>query len=361
MTILDRYLGSRLISVLIKTIVSLILLFILIDLLTQRRADISKYDVPWSAILQYYLASIPMIITKYQIAALSMLVAALLVLGNAAQNNEVTAALAGGISLWRLVRTPVTIAAILAAGVFAMQETVGTAAAAKFDNIRARYFSKSADSTRSGVTWPRLAGDWTCHIMKFNRVALTGENILMHSTRPDAMEQIQAHRIYWDENLRRWILEDGGWYKFPPEEVQIEVRRIKQCAAPIQEPPEQLFALDQSPEEKTMGQLLRDIHRAEALNIPVGRHYTDLHAKFSQPALAFIMIWLAIPFALRLRRGGLAIGFGVSTGIGLVYLMVSRAAMGLGHYERLNPFIAAWLVNIIFLVFGMMMFRKTAK
>jgi len=360
MTTLDRYFGARLVATLLKTIAALLFVFILIDLLTQRRADISKYDIPWSIVLQYYAAMVPTILCQYQIAALSLLLSALLVLGTAAQNNEVTAALAGGISLARLVRMPVMLAALLALGIFAVQETAGVTAARKMDELKSHYFSKNSQSKRPGVTWPRLQGEWTCHIMKFNRTALTGENVLMHSTRKDAQEQIQARRIYWEPATKQWMLEDGGWYRFPPEEVQIEVERIKQCPAPIKETPEELFALEETPEQKTVARLRADIARAEALNMPVGRHYTDLYAKFSQPLLSFVMIWLAIPFAIRLRRGGLAIGFGVSAAIAVLYLMVSRSTMGLGHYERISPFAAAWLANIVFLLIGLGLFRKSS-
>lgn len=360
MTTLDRYFGARLVMTLFKTIAALLFVFILIDLLTQRRADISKYDIPWNVVLQYYASMMPTILCEYQVGALSLLLAALLVLGAAAQNNEVTAALAGGISLWRLVRMPVLLAALLAVAIFVMQETVGVSAAHRIDDLRSHYFSKNIQAKRPGVTWPRLAGEWTCHIMKFNRTALTGENVLMHSTRKDAQEQIQARRIYWEPATRQWMLEDGGWYRFPPEEVQIEVERIKQCPAPIRETPEELFALEQTPEQKTVARLRADITRAEALNMPVGRHYTDLYAKFSQPFLSFVMIWLAIPFAIRLRRGGLAIGFGISAAIAVLYLMVSRSAMGLGHYERISPFAAAWMANIVFFIVGLVLFRKSS-
>jgi len=130
MTILDRYFGAQSLSALAKTVVSLVMLFILIDLLTRLRSDIAQNDVPFLVVVTYYLSSIPMILCRYQIAALAMLVSSLLVLGSAAQNNEIVAALAGGIGLFKIVRMPVLVAAGLAVAVFGMEETVGPIAAA---------------------------------------------------------------------------------------------------------------------------------------------------------------------------------------------------------------------------------------
>ena len=361
MTLLDRYLGGRLLAMLFKITGALVLIFILIDLLTQRRAVILRNDVPWNVVLEYYLTYTPQILVKYQIAGLAMLVSGLLVLGEAAQNNEVTAALAGGISLSRLARTPVLIAVGLAVALFFFQDTIGVVATRQANQLEARYFSKKGQSKRTGVSWPHLAGDWTCHTLKFNRLALTGENVLMHSTRPDAVEQILARRIFWDPDVRKWFIEDGRWLVLDPQkDWQGPVNRVTLQPAPIVETPEELFALDEPPETKSASALAADIRHAEHQGMPVTSHWTDLHAKFAQPAMCAVMIWLAIPFALRLRKGGLAMGFGVSIAIGLIYLILCRVSMGLGHIDRLTPFVAAWLANVVFLVLGLVLFRRTA-
>lgn len=360
MTLLDRYFAARIITALFKTVVSLVLIFVLIDMLTHRRGDILKYDVPWHVVALYYASFIPQILCKFQMAALSMLIAALLVFGHAAQENEVTAALAGGISLRRLVRIPVLIAALLAAAVFAIEETAGAKANRTVEDIENRYFSKSTQNKRLPVSWANLAGKWTCHVMKFNRAALTGENVLMHSIRDDAIEQIQARRIFWDPEQNRWILEDGLWSIFDPnQEWQREGFRITQWPAPMVETPDELFALEESADAKNTAQLAADIRRAEHHGLPTGAPRTKYHAKFAQPVLCFIMIWLAIPFAIRLRRGGLAIGFGVSIAIALAYLILFRVTMGLGSVGRLSPLIAAWLANAVFFTLGLILFYRT--
>ena len=360
MTILDRYIGARTLSALIKTMVSLVLMFILIDLLTHRREIIARHEVPWQAVVRYYAVLVPRILFSYQVAAMSMLVSALLALGAAAQKSEVTAVLAGGISLRRFVRIPVCIALLLAVGLFVMQETVGVAANEEIERIDANYFSRSGRNKRAGVSWAQLSDGWSCHIMKFNRVALTGENVFMHATRGDVIEQIQAKRIFWDETTGRWLLEDGRWFRFDTGgDWEEEVHRITQEPAPLTEGPVELFALDRTPDAKPVSALAADIRRAEERGMPVAAHWADLHAKFAQPALCFVMIWLAIPFALRLRRGGFAIGFGVSVGIALAYLMLFRVGMGLGHIGHLSGWLAAWLANAIFLAIGVVLFVKT--
>lgn len=359
-TLLDGHYGARLVAALLKVVLGLTALFIFIDLLTHRRTEIAEHGVPFSVVLRYYVLFIPYILYSFQVGALATLVAALLVLGNAAQNNEVTAALAGGISLRRFARMPVFVAALVSLAVFALQESAGVRANRKVQAIEQRYFSRNMEQMREGISWPRLEGGWTCHILKFNRIALTGEHVFMHNLAAGGIEQIQARRIYWDEDRRTWMIEDGRAFRFDPAQGILEESRvIRQEPAPLAESPAQLFALDQPAETKSIGQLAADIRHAARRGIPVQRPRVDWHAKFAQPALPFVMIWLAIPFALRIRRGGVAIGFGVSIAIALSYLMLFRVSMMLGHMGQLPPIVAAWLANAVFLATGLVLFHRT--
>lgn len=357
-TIIDRYLGWRLAFTLVRTLVALVAIFILIDLLTQRRNQIMNLDVSWTVVVLYYLAYTPWVV--FQVAPLSMLVATLMVMGNTAQANEVTAALAGGISLRRFSRMPLLFGLGFALLLFAAEETVGAYAARQANHIERNNFSRNPDSEREGVTWTRLSNGWTCHVLKFNRVALTGEGVLMHAIREGAIEHIEARRIYWDERREQWLLEDGHWLVLDPGGGAItSQRRITQLAAPFDERPKLLFAMDNPPETQTAFGLASVVRHASRIGVPSQRLRVDFHTKFSQPAIAFVMVWLAIPFALRVRRGGIAIGFGASVAIAIVYLTVFGIGVTLGDAGRISPVLAAWLANLLFFATGVTLFLKT--
>jgi len=358
-TILDRYLLGREAAALARTLVTLVGLYVLIDLLTQRREGIMNHDVPWNVVVEYYVVMAPQVI--YRVAPLAVLVSGLLVLGDAAQANEITAALACGVSLRRLVRMPVLVGLGMSLAVFGLEETVGAPATRRAETIERGYFSRNPEaSDRSGISWANLGGEWTCHIMKFNRIALTGENVLIHAVRPDRAEQIVARRIFWDPAERRWLLEDGTRYVFSPgAEVRESAVRITRAPAPFTEPPEDLFSAAEPPETKSAAHLARDIRRAREYNMPDTSLRVDYHAKFSQPALSLIMAGLAIPFALRIRRGGVAISFGAAIGVAITYLILSAVGIWMGDVGRLSPLAAAWFANVLFAAVAALLFART--
>jgi lipopolysaccharide export system permease protein len=360
MTLLDRYYAKNIVGAILRILLSLTLLVIVVDLLLTKQDNIIKYKIPAWAVAEYYLCFIPQVIFEYHAAALSVLVAGLMVLGKSAQDNEVTAVLAGGVSLRRIARAPVAVALIAAVGAFVFQDTLGVAASRTFNAVEKKYFSKIGSPARQGTSWTNLGGLWTCHVLKFNPRAMTGQDVYLHAIRPGRVDEIRANRIYWDEREHRWYLEDGRWAAFDPgKEWEVVSQRITRTPAPFTESPEELFALDESSRSKTVLELAADLRRAEHLGMPALRQRVEYHLKFAQPALCFVMIFLAVPFALRLRRGGFMLGAGASLAIGLAYLTVFYVSVGLGYMGTLPPVAAAWLANIVFLAGGLELFRRT--
>ncbi len=342
--------------------VALLLLFVVIDVLTHRRSDIIQHDVPTSTVGLYYFFLLPRMLLDYHLGALATLVATLFVLGSAAQHNEFTALFSCGVPLRRIGRAPLAIAAVVSILLLLMGETVGPAAARAALAIEAEYFgshTRGSFAERPGVSWANLSGGWTCHIAKFNRVALTGEDVLMLARRESEHEMIRARRIYWDPEYGKWFLEDGIWTVFYPERgMAVNVRPVTQAPAPLEETPEELFAPFEDTATRSAAGLRGVMENASEKGMPLTRLKVDYYTKFSHPVLPFVMVWLAVPFASRGKRGGLSVGFGVSIALGISYLILFSACQNLGYTGHLSPFMSAWLANFIFLIGGTILLAR---
>jgi lipopolysaccharide export system permease protein len=371
MNTMDRYFVGKIVATLLRTLLAFALLYVLIDFLTSRQSRIDRYEIPWSIVLQYYASHVPAFIFRFQAVSLALLVATLFVLGKAAQSSEITALLAGGVSIGRIARAPIAVALVLFLGVFAFENTFGVDCAEMAREIDQKHFRRAQLDLGRGPSWTRLGEkNWSCHILRFNRVALTGTDVFMHAFNDDGMEEIRADRIYWDPDTNQWILEDGRWSTIwrgqdgggEPGIAQRlsrkDGRRLTQMPAPFDETPDMLFALEQPADTKTIVDLYADLQDADKLGVPSTSARVAFHTKFSRPALCFVIVWLAIPFALRVRRGGIFLSFGLSLAMGLAYVTLYAMAIGLGNLELLPPIIAAWLANVVFLAVGITLFRR---
>ena len=358
--LLDRHFARRLAGTFFRTLLVLVALFVFVDLMTRRRNQILELNVPLRAVAEYYLCYIPTILNEFQIASLAMLISVLLVYGSAAQHHEITAMLAGGVGLRRIARVPLAAGLLLTLLLFGLTETLGVDAARRSIELEERYFMRVDQGDRRSVSWANLEGDWTVHIMKFNRKALTGENVLMLAFRDDAEEQIRARRIYWDEDAKRWMVEDGirSVFHLTGERPEEHIR-IRQAIAPITEGPDALFATDRPSAAQTISQLSATAAIAWGRGMAIDAIKVDWHGKFAKPALCFVMVLIAIPFAMRLRTGGIGVGLGISIALGLAYLMVFAIAQALGYIGRIEPIAAAWSANVLFALAGATLFSRT--
>ena len=129
MKLIDRYIVSRLAMWLVMILLSVASLYVLIDLTTRTRADLIEHGVPATGVVRYYLNYLPVIFL--QMAPVAYLIASLFVLGNFARNNEYTALLAGGVSLYRFAIAPIALSAVVALCALCLGEFVLPGAATR--------------------------------------------------------------------------------------------------------------------------------------------------------------------------------------------------------------------------------------
>ena len=102
--------------------VTFMLLYGLIDMISDKRHEIVELEFPVRVLIQYYANFLPTILL--QVIPVAVLLSLLFVLGGFARSNEYTALLSGGVSFYRVIRAPVSVAALVAVCVFLVNEFV---------------------------------------------------------------------------------------------------------------------------------------------------------------------------------------------------------------------------------------------
>jgi lipopolysaccharide export system permease protein len=87
----------------------------------------------------------------------------------------------------------------------------------------------------------------------------------------------------------------------------------------------------------------------------------ETYRRFALPFACFIFAIVAMPLGIQNRRSGKAAGFTLSIAAIVVYYIFQSIGMTLGEKELLQPGLAVWLPNIIFLAGGIFLFRQTAR
>lgn len=360
MKTIDKYYLSWWLKTFLRVLIALAFLYIIVDFFATRQESVQKYNVPFLVIAQYYLFSLPKIFFQYHFLSAGVMLTTFLVWGRSTQEGEISALLSGGVPLVRVMTSVFLIGICIAIGSFFVEDTLGVWCAHQFRNMEKMYFSYHLGDTRSGVSWTNLSGGWTCHILRFNREAMTGRDVVIHRIQEDRIDEIRARYIWWDETQKKWLIEDGRQFMlFPKKEMEQEVVRITQIPAPFTESPETLFALDLPQELKTWKQFREEIKRARFFGIPTYKYEVDEYTRIARPASIFIMLLLALPLSVLWKRGGFVLSFGVTAISAICYMLCFILFTGLGYLQTLPPIVGAWGANILFLTVSLFIWKRT--
>ena len=117
----------------------------------------------------------------------------------------------------------------------------------------------------------------------------------------------------------------------------------------LEEKPENFQHLEKAPEEMTLVELGRYVSKIEREGYDATRYLVDFHAKISFFFTSVIMALLAIGVALyQGKSGGIALGVAVSVAMAFIYLILFQLLLSVGQAGNLQPFLAAWIPNILF-------------
>src|SRR5690606_9726269 len=111
-------------------------------------------------------------------------------------------------------------------------------------------------------------------------------------------------------------------------------------------------------EEMTYAELERFIGTIERSGGDPGEYRVDLAQKVSLPLAIFVIVLFGAPLATSPKRGGTAFGIGASLIVTLIYMMMFRVGKAVGGSGAVDPIVAAWAPNAIFLVAALILFWR---
>ena len=363
--ILDTYVVREFLNtffVVLAGFVLLLLVFTFFDLM----GDILRNHIPLITVGDYLVNLTPSMI--YQIAPLAVLIAALVTFGVLNRNSEIIAMKATGISLYRLVIPIVSIAAILAVGLFLFDQYDLPQANRRQDALR------NIIKGRPPQTFLHPEQQWIFgqpHTGEPSRIFYYQffdpdrdefANLSIFEIDPSTFQlerRIFAARVYWDQDSGSWRFQKGWVRDFDVSSVPTSFREFQQTTFPeIHEDPGYFKKEDLQSQEMSFGQLENYIRDLRQSGFDTMRLSVQLWQKLAYPLVTIVMAVLAIPFALSMGRRGSLSAIAVAIAVALAYWVVNGLFSAMGNVDYLPALMAAWSSDVLFgLVGGYLLLR----
>ncbi|MEZ5331312.1 MAG: LPS export ABC transporter permease LptF [Thermoanaerobaculia bacterium] len=354
--LLDRYVVTLFLKVFLFVQLSLLTVSIVADL-TQRLDDMLQNQVGAEVVFDYYkYVSLQMF---YDVAPIAVLLTTLITFGLLSRSNEVVAAKALGVSLYRLA-LPAALAALLVAGVAALlQARVLPASNQKVgklkDVIRGRVGARTY--RRADRQWLFGQGRYIYNYLRYDHDTKSLDRLQVFEFAPDDFSI--RRRLFASEARfagNAWVFESGWARSFEGRQLLDFKRFDEPVIDAYPETPDYFESELKLPEGMNYGELEQYIDEVESSGQRVPELRVELYKKVAFPVVCFVMALVALPFSFQLGRRGALYGVGIGVVLGMAFFALFAFFSTLGEAGALPAWIAVWTPNVTFALCSLYLF-----
>lgn len=356
MKILDRYIFMQFARAFLFTSTAFVCLFILINMVENLDEFMDK-KLGLVEIVRYYLLSAPS--TVLVTSPVSALLSSILVAGRLSFSSELPAIRSAGVSMRQLL-TP-----FLAGGILiCMINTVNSwwIAPAAFTG-KADFEHAYLNKKTSGLHESR-----NVHILEpGNRIVSIGTIDNTNSTvNTVSIEEFSgshlssrtdAASMRYNTISGEWIMRNVSTRFFSGDDQQFRFMNLSPVKLALS--PQSLAELNLQPEGMNIISHYRYLaDKQEAGFSGLERAIVKFHTKISAPFASLIIILIGVPLSAKKKRGGLASEIAITLFIGFLFIGLQKTIAITGYQGLINPMLAAWLPNILFLGIGYVIYKN---
>lgn len=349
MKLLDRLVLRQFFTGFFALVLGLPLLFVVADVTENLDRYVGRGISGYQVVLSYLYMVPQFVHWGMPIAAL---IATVFTVSGMTRHNEIAAAKAGGVSFYRLVTPLLAAGVVLSAAGLALGELVPVT-----NRLRAEVLGERTGREvlmKTNFVY-QSAGGLSLSIRRLDAPngEITGV-LIQQEDRDGRRLHGMAARGVWD-GARGWVLEDG-WVRLLGEEGDETTFAFEGMHIPsLRDTPGELLADPKDTDEMRYAEMGRAVEAVRRAGGDPRELLVNREQRVALPVAVLVIILFGAPLATTSKRGGAAFGVGLSLGVTMIYLMLFRVGEAVGTSGSVDPLIAAWAPNAIFLAAGLLM------
>ena len=359
MKVINRYILKDFISYSITCLAVLVFIYVVINLFDNLGKYLAK-NVSLMDIMIYYLYLTPSYIVL--LIPIAVIMGVFLVFGVMTKNRELIALKTSGLNINHLFSLIFKIGIIIAICTFVFQETIGVWAQTRMYEHRLAKIEKRPRRPPSLQRNFFYYGEnnWVYFIKKFDGTTNIMNDIVLWEITKDnrVKKRIDAKRGKYE---KFWIFEQATAREFDT----LGGENIKEYAvlnmSELKEKPQDIIKRVKPLEEMNFLEICKFVRKRSRAGDYVAKENVELNYRFSYPIITLIVLLIALPLSVVLKRGGIAIGLGISIVIAFTYWGMIQSCRAYGVADLMDPLVAAWLPNFVFGAIGLILMLRVRR
>lgn len=358
--ILDRYLIWEMVAPFILAVAGFVIigvvdiLFTLIDLFVNS-------GVPFLVVIRLLIYKIPAVMVLF--FPMAVLFAVMLTLVRVAKDNEITIFRSGGISTLRLIVPLLFVAAIVTIVSYYTNEKLVPWTNHVSNNLIRQAVLKQPPPDIAQNIFFREQGDRYFYIKEVDSKKKEMRNIIIYEISRNFPRVILSQKAIWKNKI--WTLHDGMVHHYDREGEITYSAKFKTMDINVDREIRSFYEGQKTSMEMSSQELKEKIKTLKKGGVKTTALVVDYFMKTSTSGANLIFGIIGIAFCLTFVQSGkdwwgvviaviisvLAVGF---------YFFVTASFRAIGRGGEIDPFLAAWMPNIIFGVVGGFVIIKQA-
>lgn len=314
-------------------------------------------------VFDYYLNFIPYFVNLF--APLFTFISVILFTSKLAENTEIIAVLASGISYRRLM-----VPYMIAAGLIASMTFFLNGYIIPPSNTERIEFTEKLTTRKRAVDvynlQMKVAPNVVLTIRSFNKRENMGNfaSLDEFDEKHNLISRLTARSISYDttstENNYRWHLRHYVIRKF--DNLHESMTRGSNLDTLINVEPSEFFIYPGMEEQMTNSQLKRFISRSQSRGMGEVKAFEIEYAKrFASACSAFILTIIGVSLSSRKVRGGMGLNLMLGLLLSFGYIMFFTISSTFAISGAMPPIVAAWLPNVVYIFIAAYVYSKAQK
>lgn len=358
--ILYRYLTKNFIQVFLFSIISLSIIFIIVNLM-ENLDDFIDNQADQEIIIKYYIYFLPEVIKL--VTPISVLVGILFPVGKLSNLNEVTAMKSSGFSLYQLIIPFFFLSGVISFGSLYFNGWIVPRANQRKLIIERRFLNKETELKSVYNFYFRDTPLRNVSIQFYDPINYNGRYIFIeeysNEFAPRVYRRVEAKNFIWDTLNSKWILK-----KCIIREISnsnFNLIQLDSLIFPLSITHSQLPKLQRKIEEMTFEEVKEYLDLLHRGGKNVRKEMIKYYAGYAFPFSSLIVVLFAVPFVSVKQRSGIAIQIASAMAFSFLYLFFTEVGQVLVYTTTLHPAFGGWLANILFTILGVVVFFRTRK
>jgi len=363
-TILDRYVVSEFSGPFVLGLAAFTMIFVATQILALGKL-VTEQHASLAAAVEYFLWDMPQFLLY--VVPIATLFATLLTMQRLSGESEITAMMAGGISLQRIIVPLAVVGVIVSLASLLMQEGLVPLANDQAAYIREEVIEHlSPAASNLTVVTPLAGGGKQVTIagaLDPQTESLLNVTVLQYDNKSRLGAMIVSGRARYEAST--WTFQNAMTYHFGPAGEMEQSMDSPTLTVDIGEKPNQVAKRNlstQDPENLSRAEIASALATNSLSDAQRRSFLATYEAKLARPFSALVFVLFAAPLGLRrIRGGGTPLGFGLAVVIVFVYYVIATLFLSIGSAAGWLAGIAAWAPIVIFGAIGIALLRRASN